>query len=210
MACRRAPARAARARAGLAALAALAIVGSSGCARPSPPTSAQARRAPAPPTPEVSPTRGEPAREAWRAFVPVRCRDEAGAARAGCPARRVVTTATSIEIFDDIQFVDNTAELAPRSQRTITAIASALLGNPSLLVIEVRGHSDSQLHPVERAEVARRRAEVVAGALIAAGVPRDRLTTYGASDGEPRYPADDPRNRRVELLILDRGADPDD
>jgi outer membrane protein OmpA-like peptidoglycan-associated protein len=68
----------------------------------------------------------------------------------------------------------------------------------------VRGHSDSLLHPEERAELARMRAEVVAAELVAQGVDPVRLATYGASDSELHYPADDPRNRRVEFVILAR------
>jgi outer membrane protein OmpA-like peptidoglycan-associated protein len=68
----------------------------------------------------------------------------------------------------------------------------------------VRGHSDSLLHPEERAELARRRAEVIAERLVAEGVDAGRLTTYGASDGELLFPADDPRNRRVDFVILER------
>jgi hypothetical protein len=100
--------------------------------------------------------------------------------------------------------VGNTAEMAPGSHRMAQAIARSLISNPSILVLEVRGHSDSLLHPADRADLARQRAEVVAAHIIAQGVDPARLTTYGASDSELRYPADDPRNRRVEFIILAR------
>jgi outer membrane protein OmpA-like peptidoglycan-associated protein len=145
-----------------------------------------------------------PATPAWRDYVPERCRDEEGAAVPGCRASRVVTTSSSIEILDQITFAGNTAELAPPSYRTLDHVAQALIANPSIVELQVRGHSDSQLHPTERAELARKRAEVVAAYLVARGVAASRITTYGASDSEPLYPPDDIRNRRVELLIVAR------
>ena len=168
-----------------------------------------------PPSPPPNPTTGSTGATAatataaagatrWRTYVPERCRDAAGNATAGCRPRRIVTTDTEIEILDAVSFVDNTAELAPTSYRTIEAVARSLIGNPSILVLEVRGHSDSLLHPADRADLARKRAEVVAAYLIAHGVDAGRVTTYGASDGELHYPPDDARNRRVEFLIVAR------
>jgi outer membrane protein OmpA-like peptidoglycan-associated protein len=142
--------------------------------------------------------------ETWRTYVPERCRDVEGNLTAGCRGRRVITTSTSIEILEPIGFADNTAEPTPASHRTIAAVARLLIENPSILTIEVRGHSDSLLHPADRAELARRRAEAVAALIVAHGVAPERLSTYGASDSELRYPADDARNRRVEFVILAR------
>lgn len=146
----------------------------------------------------------EPAPEEWRTYVPERCRDPEGNPTQGCRPRRIITTSASIEILEPIGFVDNTAELTPGSHKMIAAVAQSLLGNPSIQVLEVRGHSDSLLHPVERAELARKRAEVVAAQLVSQGVDPVRITTYGASDSELHYPADDARNRRVEFVILAR------
>ncbi len=141
----------------------------------------------------------------WRTYVPERCRDDDDQPRQGCRTRRVVVTEAVVEILEPVAFVDNTAELTPGSHRTIEAVARTLLADPSILVLEVRGHSDSLLHPEERAELARKRAEVVAAGIVAEGVDPARITTYGASDSELIFPADDPRNRRVEFMIVDRG-----
>ena len=140
----------------------------------------------------------------WRTYVPPRCRDGEDRPKEGCRRRRVVVTTTDIEILEPIAFAGNTAEMTPGSHRMAQAVARSLIGNPSILMLEVRGHSDSLLHPADRADLARQRAEVVAAYLIAQGVDPARLTTYGASDSELHYPADDPRNRRVEFLILAR------
>ena len=159
----------------------------------------------APERPGVAPRAAVPAHDAaWHEYVPERCRGEEGHAAPGCRTRRIVTTTTSIELLDLIEFAGNTAELAPPSYRTLDHVAATLIANPSILAIEVRGHSDSLLHPTERAELARQRAEVVVAYLVARGVAASRLTTYGASDSERLYPPDDIRNRRVELLIVAR------
>jgi outer membrane protein OmpA-like peptidoglycan-associated protein len=140
----------------------------------------------------------------WRTYVPERCRGAEGSAAEGCRGRRVVVTSTDIEILDPVSFVDNTAELTPSSDRIIDSVARTLTDNPSILVLEVRGHSDSLLHPIERAELARQRAEAVAARIVARGIDPARVTTYGASDSELRYPPDDARNRRVEFMIVAR------
>jgi len=154
------------------------------------------------PAPAPSPS---PSEAGWRTYVPERCRGGAEESKQGCPTRRVVVTETELEILDPVTFVGNTAEPTPGSHRMIAAVARTLLADPGILVLEVRGHSDSLLHPEERAELARARAEVVAAELIAQGVDPARVTTYGASDSEPSYPADDPRNRRVEFVVVERG-----
>ena len=160
---------------------------------PEPPAPTPAARSPAPaPSP------------AWQTYVPERCRDDDGNPTPGCRPRRVVVTSTDIEILEPIAFLDNTAEPTPGSYRMIAAVAQSLLFNPGILLLEVRGHSDSLLHPADRADLARRRAEVVAAHIISLGVDPARVTTYGASDSELHYPAGDARNRRVEFLILAR------
>jgi len=179
----------------LAGLVALAACAGPAAVAPEPESAAPIRRARA--------TAPAPA-PAWQTYVPERCRDPEGNATPSCRPRRVVVTSTDLEILEPIAFVDNTAELTPGSHRMIAAVAQSLLSNPSILLLEVRGHSDSLLHPADRADLARRRAEVVAAQLIAHGVEPSRVATYGASDSELHYPADDARNRRVEFIIVAR------
>lgn len=160
---------------------------------------------PAPAEPAVpAEDAGSPSDDGWQTYVPERCRDRDEQPRPGCRTRRVVVESTEVEIIEPIAFVDNTAELAAGSHRIVDAVAQTMLVDPGILVVEVRGHSDSLLHPEERAELARKRAEVVAAEIVAAGVDPARITTYGASDSELIFPADDPRNRRVEFLIVAR------
>jgi len=117
---------------------------------------------------------------------------------------RQVISEASIEILDQITFVDNTAELTKESTPILEALARTLNGNPSIVLVEVRGHSDSREDRVTRAELSVKRAEAVVAFLVAQQVEPARLTAYGASDSEPLSTTNDELNRRVELVILDR------
>ena len=125
------------------------------------------------------------------------------AAPAPRPERTIITE-TSIELLEPIGFVGNTAEIDPASHRILAAIADTLKGNPSILLVQVRGHSDSTGRPAFRADVAGRRAQAVMDELVAQGVEADRLEIYGASDSERMYPVEDARNHRVDLLVMER------
>lgn len=124
------------------------------------------------------------------------------------PRERRVVTETSIEIYDTVTFVENTAEIATTSSRTLDAVADMLRGNPSIHLLQVRGHSDwEEPDRVKRAELGVARAENVVAALVARGVEPARLVSYGASDSELLSSTDPARNRRIELFILQRVSD---
>jgi outer membrane protein OmpA-like peptidoglycan-associated protein len=121
---------------------------------------------------------------------------------------RVVVTDTDIEILDTISFVGNTAQIAPASTRILDAIAQTMVGNPTILLMEIRGHSDwEEPDRVLRAQLSIQRAEAVVAELVARGVSAARLQAYGASDSEPLSMTDPIKNRRIELLILERDSD---
>lgn len=123
------------------------------------------------------------------------------------PPRQVVTE-TSIEIYETIQFVGNTSEIADASIPMLDTVAAMMRTNPSITLLEIRGHSDwEEPDRVRRAELSIERAEHVVEALIARGVEPGRLTAYGASDSEPVSTVDPVLNRRIELRILQRESD---
>jgi outer membrane protein OmpA-like peptidoglycan-associated protein len=126
-------------------------------------------------------------------------------APSGGRTHRIVTsTSTSIELLDAIAFADDTTELTTPSCRTLDRVADALIANPSIRVIEVRGHGDAQPQAPQGAELAQERADVVAAYLIGHGVAASRLVTRGASSGGLGSSSDDARSRQVEFLILVR------
>ena len=121
------------------------------------------------------------------------------------PSQRRVITETSIEVYETIQFVGNTAQIAEASAPMLDAIARTLQRNPSITLLEIRGHSDwEEPDRVKRAELSIQRADHVVAALIERGVEPERLTAYGASDSEPLSVSDPVVNRRIELRILQR------
>lgn len=113
-----------------------------------------------------------------------------------------IVTSTSIELLDAITFASDTAELATPSYRTLDHVAEALIANPSIGVIEVRGYDDARPQAPQRPELAQERADVVAAYLIAHGVAASRLVTRGVSGGGHGSSSDDARSRQVEFLIL--------
>ena len=124
------------------------------------------------------------------------------------PRPRRVLTETSIEIYETIQFVGNTAQITDASAPMLDTIARTMQGNPSITLMEIRGHSDwEEPDRVKRAELSIQRADTVVAALIARGVEPERLTAYGASDREPLSVSDPVVNRRIELRILQRDRD---
>jgi hypothetical protein len=55
----------------------------------------------------------------------------------------VIVTDTSIEILDRVYFRDRSDEIRPESLPIVEAIGATLVGNPSILKIEVAGHAAS-------------------------------------------------------------------
>jgi type VI secretion system protein ImpK len=118
-------------------------------------------------------------------------------------ARRSVITLPA-----DSLFVAGTAQLQVTQRERLARIGKALAGLPGR--IEVLGHTDDQ--PVESLRfpsnwhLSRERAQAVAAALTAAGVPASRLRAEGRAETEPRVPNDGPdgraRNRRIDVLLL--------
>jgi type VI secretion system protein ImpK len=113
-----------------------------------------------------------------------------------------------ITLGADALFVDGTAQVQPAQRARLARVAKALAALPGR--IEVLGHTDDtaveSLRFPSNWHLSRERAQAVAGALSAAGVPAARLRAEGRAETEPRVPNDSPsaraRNRRIEVLLL--------
>jgi len=120
----------------------------------------------------------------------------AGSSQAKPKPKSVVTSDTSIEIFDPIAFV-GAAELAPASYKILNAVAATLDGNPEIKLIEVTVHVTDGDEPT-RQQRADQRAQAIIDYLIRQGVAAARLRPKGVAATL------DPPHNFVELIVVER------
>jgi len=118
-------------------------------------------------------------------------------------AHKARVTGETVDIDERIPFEINKATLTPDSTRVLDDIAAVLLANPSILLLEVQGHTDDQGGAAFNLDLSQRRAQAVVDALEAAGVPEERLVAVGYGLLRPLDREDRARNRRVEFSILE-------
>lgn len=117
----------------------------------------------------------------------------------GCPDHgRVCIEESSIQILDYVHFRRNRADITPESIPLLDAIAATMNGNPQITLIAVIGQTEA--HERQREALALRRAEAVLEALVARGVPRDRLVAE-AGTGASVEGLRPEQQRRVQLAI---------
>jgi len=98
----------------------------------------------------------------------------------GCPPHRTVVTTTSISILDRISFVRTSDKLSRRSTEIMDAIAATLVGNPSILLVEVHAYGDDA-PPSDRQASGERRARAIVAGLVKRGVQPSRLVAAGTA-----------------------------
>ncbi len=101
--------------------------------------------------------------------------------------QRTVVTTTDIELLDPIAFLPTSDTIEPRSIHTLDAVAQTLVGNTSILLVEVQAFAPDALANV-RARLAADRARVIVDELVARGVARNRLTPEGYDKLPPGNP----------------------
>jgi outer membrane protein OmpA-like peptidoglycan-associated protein len=121
---------------------------------------------------------------------------------------RVVVTDTTITILERVGFAEHSA--VPLRTDMFDAVAEALLGNPSITLLEVAGHVDPSEPGGDRLALAR--AQSAVDALVDRGVPAHAVVARAAVEpDEPLVVADTPQrreaNRRIDFLIVERAAD---
>jgi outer membrane protein OmpA-like peptidoglycan-associated protein len=98
-----------------------------------------------------------------------------------------------------IRFTADSAELAGPSAATVQRVGELLVAGRAVPVL-VEGHvADTPGGPEAVQQLSDRRAAVVADALVAAGVPAERITTRGLGATRPLGTVEE--SRRVEITI---------
>lgn len=110
---------------------------------------------------------------------------------------------------DDVLFAVDRAELQPGARADLARLAAFLRENPERPV-RVEGHTDSTGTAAYNVSLSEARAEAVASALIAQGVPPARIETHGFGQSMPvasnATAAGRQQNRRVEIVIANPPA----
>ena len=108
--------------------------------------------------------------------------------------------------LSDVLFDTNAATLKPGATATIDRLGDFMQKNPQTRVV-IEGHTDSTGSEAYNEELSRRRAQAVADALAARGIPQDRVQTIGRGQGMPVASNDTAagrqQNRRVEIVFSD-------
>ena len=113
----------------------------------------------------------------------------------------------------DVLFETGRSELLPGSIRTIEKLAEFLKDNQERLVL-IEGHTDNVGSPTTNLDLSLRRSGAVGEALGENDIASERLFVRGYGEAYPVASNDDTggrqRNRRVEIVILEEGVQPDD
>lgn len=119
---------------------------------------------------------------------------------------KVVRQDTAL-VVQDIRFDLDADTLTPAYQSVLGEVAAMCLADDSVVRLEAQGHTDATGDPQYNVELSERRARVVRDALIAFGVPPDRVVARGY--GPTRPVADNgtsagrASNRRVEFRVVE-------
>lgn len=110
----------------------------------------------------------------------------------------------------DMLFDPGKAELMPGAMREINKLVAFLKDHPDRAVL-IEGHTDNQGSRAYNLKLSRQRAKSVKNALVKKGVSGSRITTQGYGFAYPvasnASEAGRQQNRRVEIIVLDKGVD---
>ncbi|RVC08076.1 OmpA family protein, partial [Mesorhizobium sp. M7A.F.Ca.AU.002.02.1.1] len=99
-----------------------------------------------------------------------------------------------------IYFRTASARLDSQS-RPLLAEVVGVVGKCPGLKVEVSGHTDSDGSPIENKRLSERRAQAVADAIVAAGIPRTQIAATGYGEERPVADNDTPKNKALNRRI---------
>ena len=112
----------------------------------------------------------------------------------------------------DVLFATGKADLSPDAIRNVDKLADFLEKHPNRNVL-IEGHTDSVGSDEFNLTLSQSRADAVKEQLVAKGVDPGRITTKGYGKKYPLATNDTPagrqQNRRVEVIILNEGVQPE-
>jgi outer membrane protein OmpA-like peptidoglycan-associated protein len=121
----------------------------------------------------------------------------------------VVITGKELKLKSQVHFQNDSADILPDSMALLEEMADVLAANSDITLVEIQGHTDNTGEAAYNLRLSQERADAVREALIRLGVSSDRLSAKGFGPQKPLVPntndANKARNRRVQLIILERG-----
>lgn len=116
----------------------------------------------------------------------------------------------AVVIREMVQFDFGQATLRSDSDPILLEVARVLLSQPSLVSVEIQGHTDNVGAVAVNQALSQARAESVVEALVARGVPREMLSAAGYGPTRPIGENDSEegraRNRRVQFVVEERAV----
>ena len=134
------------------------------------------------------------------------CPDKAGdKSNKGCPDVTLETQQIINDALKTIEFEFGTSQLTSESAKAIDEMVKVLNAHP-WYKLQIEGHADEVGPEDFNVLLSENRAKSVANAMIAKGIPQERVTTKAFGESKPKVPNTTPEgrsaNRRVELKIL--------
>ncbi len=155
---------------------------------------------PAPPVPSKDKPIKTPAK-------PVRTtpRPEPAASRPA-PAKTPTTASLPADTLEryipkNILFVKSKSEMLPSSHTELDNLSGFLLRNPKLR-LTIEGHTDNVGNSAKNLQLSKDRAARVAAYMTEKGIAAARITAKGYGDTRPLVQGADPKNRRVEFVVI--------
>jgi len=120
------------------------------------------------------------------------------------PKKRSATLkGDKLETANRIPFVFKNARLQSTANYLLDEIADILITNPTVRVsIEAHTDTSEMADPSDAKALTEARAQSVKDALVALGIAPERLETMGAGIKSPIGNGSDPKNRRVEFVVV--------